>query len=242
MDKAMNIALIGYGKMGKAIEKIAVEKGHNILLKIGTDTAADLTKENLQRCDVAIEFTGPHSAVQNILQCFDVGIPVVSGSTGWLADWDKVKAACEEKNAALLYASNFSIGVNIFFEVNKKLAQLMNAQTNYQVSITETHHTEKKDAPSGTAITLAEQILAEVGRKKNWVNNSTDDMEALSIISERIDPAPGTHSIKYTSAIDDIEIIHTARNRQGFASGAVLAAEFIQNKKGIFSMKNVLGL
>lgn len=238
----MNIALIGYGKMGKTIEKIAVERGHDILLKIDVDTAAELTIQNLQRCDVAIEFTGPHSAVQNILKCFDAGIPVVSGSTGWLAEWDTVKKACEENNGTLLYASNFSIGVNIFFEVNKKLAALMNTQPGYQVSITETHHTEKKDAPSGTAISLAEQILTEVGRKKSWVNNNTPKAEELAIISERIDPAPGTHSIKYTSDIDDIEIIHTAHNRQGFAAGAVLAAEFIQNKKGIFNMKNVLGL
>jgi len=238
----MNIALIGYGKMGKAIEQIAVDKGHHILLKIDINSAADLTTANLQRCDVAIEFTGPHSAVQNILTCINAGIPVVSGSTGWLADWDTVKAACETKNAALLYASNFSIGVNIFFEVNRKLAQLMNNQPGYGISITETHHTEKKDAPSGTAITLAEQVLDEVSRKKSWVNHTAQNAEELTILSERIDPAPGTHAVKYTSAIDDIEIIHTAHNRQGFAAGAVLAAEFIQNKKGIFNMKNVLGL
>lgn len=238
----MNIALIGYGKMGKAIEAIALEKGHTIGLKISSQNIDELTVANLQRCDVAIEFTNPHSAVKNILQCFEAGIPVVCGSTGWGADEAMVKAKCNELNGTLLFASNFSIGVNIFFEVNKKLAQLMNKQPGYDIEITEIHHTQKKDAPSGTAITLAEQILAEVERKTSWVNTPSTKNEELVIISERIDPAPGTHTITYSSPIDDIEITHTAHNRQGFASGAVLAAEFIQNKKGIFSMKNVLGL
>jgi 4-hydroxy-tetrahydrodipicolinate reductase len=238
----MKIALIGYGKMGKAIEAIALEKGHVIGLKISSQNMDELTVANLQQCDVAIEFTNPHSAVKNILQCFEAGVPVVCGSTGWLAELDMVKTKCDESNGTLLYASNFSIGVNIFFEVNKKLAELMNQQPGYAISIKEIHHTQKKDAPSGTAITLAEQILAAVERKENWVNHSSDKKDELPIISERIDPAPGTHSITYSSAIDDIEITHTAHNRQGFAAGAVLAAEFIQHKKGIFSMKNVLGL
>jgi len=237
----LNIALIGYGKMGKAIEEIAVTRGHNIVLKIDIDTAAQFTKENLQLCDVAIEFTSPHSAVENILTCLDAGIPVISGSTGWLTRWDEVKAKCKAINGAMVYASNYSVGVNIFFEVNKFLARLMDPQSDYDVSMEEIHHTEKKDAPSGTAITLAEQILENLGRKKEWVNQSKVSPEELSIISERIDPAPGTHKIKYSSPVDDIEIIHTAHNRKGFATGAVLAAEFIQNKKGIFSMKDVLG-
>jgi 4-hydroxy-tetrahydrodipicolinate reductase len=238
---ALNLALIGYGKMGKAIEEIAVKRGHAIVLKIDIDTAAEFTKENLQRCDVAIEFTGPHSAVENILTCLDAGIPVVSGSTGWLARWDEVKQKCAAMNSSLVYASNYSVGVNIFFEINKLLARLMNQQTDYEVGLEEIHHTEKKDAPSGTAITLAEQVLENLERKKQWVNHSSVSPGELSIISKRTDPAPGTHKIKYISGIDDIEIIHTAHNRQGFATGALLAAEFIKGKKGIYSMKEVLG-
>ena len=238
----MKIALVGYGKMGKTIEGIALQHGHTVNLKIDIDSTADFTKENLLQCDVAIEFTGPHSAKENILTCLDAGIPVVSGSTGWLENWSEVANFCKEKNGSFLYASNFSVGVNIFFEVNKKLAQLMNGHNEYAISMQEIHHTQKKDAPSGTAITLAEQILQEIPAKKKWVNDETTDPGALSILSKREDPAPGTHSIKYSSAVDDIEIIHTAHNRNGFALGAVLAAEFICNKKGIFSMKDVLGL
>jgi 4-hydroxy-tetrahydrodipicolinate reductase len=237
----LSIALIGYGKMGKAIEEIALQKGHTIGLKIDAINLNDLTAANLQLCDVAIEFTSPHAAVQNIKTCIDAGIPVISGSTGWLQHWQEVKEYCESKNGSLLYASNFSIGVNIFFEVNKKLAALMSPHKDYEVTIEEVHHTEKKDAPSGTAITIAEQIMDVYPYKKNWVNELSDKVDELSIISKRIDPAPGTHHVIYHSAIDDIEIIHTAHNRQGFASGAVLAAEFIAGKKGIFSMKDVLG-
>ena len=192
--------------------------------------------------DVAIEFTGPHSAKENILKCIDAGIPIVSGSTGWLADWDEVENLCKQKNGSFLYASNFSVGVNLFFELNKKLAQLMRGHDDYDVSMIEVHHTQKKDAPSGTAITLAEQILQEIPRKENWVNEETGNAQKLAIISKREDPAPGTHSIKYSSAIDDIEIIHTAHSRSGFALGAVLAAEFIHHKKGIFTMKDVLNI
>ncbi len=236
----MKIALIGYGKMGKTIESIALERGHTVDLKIDIDSLNLFTKENLQACDVVIEFTGPHSAKENILKCLDAGTPVVSGSTGWLDSWSEVEKICKEKNGCFLYASNFSVGVNIFFEVNKKLAQLMKKQTGYKINLEEIHHTQKKDAPSGTAITLAEQIIAEIPYKKNWVNDESDNLDELAIISKREDPAPGTHSIKYSSAIDDIEIIHTAHSRQGFALGAVLAAEFIFNKKGIFKMKDVL--
>ncbi len=238
----MKIALIGYGKMGKAIEEIALQRNHTAVLKIDINNIDNLTKENLKQCDIAIEFTGPLSAVENISKCLDAGIPVVSGSTGWLDQWPIIKAKCEALNGALLYASNFSIGVNIFFELNKKLAQLMSNQTNYEVSMDEIHHTQKKDAPSGTAITLAEQILEKIPAKKKWINGPTKYPNELSIISKRIDPAPGTHSIKYSSSIDDIEIIHTAHSRTGFATGAVLAAEFLYTKKGIYSMKEVLGL
>lgn len=239
--ESLKIALIGYGKMGKAIEEIALQRGHNVLLKIDINTAADFTNENLQKCDVAIEFTSPHSAVENILQCLNAGVPVVSGSTGWLDKWDTVKKACEDLHGAMVYASNYSVGVNIFFEVNNLLARLMDQHTEYEATVQEIHHTEKKDAPSGTAITLAEQIIQNLSRKQHWVNEAGVTPAELSIISERIDPAPGTHKIKYSSPIDDIEIVHTAHNRKGFATGAVLAAEFLKNKKGIFSMKEVLG-
>ena len=238
----MIIALIGYGKMGKTIESIALQRGHSVNLKIDIDSQAAFTKENLQQCDVAIEFTGPHSAKENILKCIDAGIPVVSGSTGWLENRHEVDNLCKEKNGTFLYASNFSVGVNIFFEVNKKLAQLMKQQTGYEISMEEIHHTQKKDAPSGTAITLAEQIMQELPRKKKWVNDISKKPEELVIISKREDPAPGTHSIKYSSPVDDIEMIHTAHNRLGFATGAVLAAEFLKGKKGIYKMKDVLGI
>ena len=239
--KKMTIALIGYGKMGKAIEEIALQRGHTVALKIDINTMDQFTKDNLQCCDVAIEFTSPHSAVENIITCLRAGIPVVSGSTGWLGRWEEVKSECDKNNGGLLYASNYSVGVNIFFEINKRLAQLMNQHKDYEVSMTEIHHTEKKDAPSGTAITLAEQILDNIGRKKQWVNHASSLPEDLPVISERTDPAPGTHIIKYSSSVDDIEIIHTAHNRKGFATGAVLAAEFLQGKNGIYSMKDVLG-
>jgi 4-hydroxy-tetrahydrodipicolinate reductase len=238
----MKIALIGYGKMGKTIEGIAVDRGHTVDLKIDIDSLEEFTKENLQQCDVAIEFTGPHSAKENILQCLNAGIPIVSGSTGWLQNRNEVENYCQERNGSFLYASNFSVGVNIFFELNKKLAQLMKAHGDYGISMEEIHHTQKKDAPSGTAITLAEQILLEIPRKKKWVNTGSADPGDLPIISKREDPAPGTHSIKYSSTVDDIEITHTAHNRLGFALGAVLAAEYIHGKKGIFTMKDVLGL
>jgi 4-hydroxy-tetrahydrodipicolinate reductase len=238
----MKIALIGYGKMGKAIESVAVDKGHEIVLKIDLHNAADLTAESLSKADVAIEFTGPHSAFDNVMKCLSFGVPVVCGSTGWLEKWDEVKAYCEKQGGTLVYASNYSIGVNLFFEVNTYLARLMNRHSGYQVSLNEIHHTQKKDAPSGTAITLAEQVMAENSSKKTWVNHISDNPAELEIISERIDPAPGTHSVKYSSPVDNIEIIHTAHNRIGFAGGAVTAAEFAVGKKGIFGMKQVLGL
>ncbi len=238
----MKITLIGYGKMGRAIEEIAVQKGHQVVLKISSQNTADCTTENLRHADVVIEFTNPHSAVNNIKNCIDAGVPVVCGSTGWLQHWDEVTKYCDKKNGALLYASNFSVGVNLFFELNTYLAKLMAAYPDYDVMIEEIHHTQKKDAPSGTAITLAEQILHQLQRKKTWINEESNNKDELSIISKRIDPAPGTHTIKYTSAIDDIEITHTAHNRRGFASGAVLAAEFLQEKRGIYTMKDVLHL
>lgn len=238
----MNIALIGYGKMGKAIEEIALERNHSIVLKIHDENLVDFTKDNTAKADVAIEFTGPHSAFDNIKKIIGYGVPVVCGSTGWTERIHEINNFCNQQNGGFLYASNFSVGVNIFFELNKKLAALMAPYTEYAISLEEIHHTRKKDAPSGTAITLAEQILQQVSRKTKWVNEESSDATELVIISKREDPAAGTHSIHYCSPIDDIKIIHTAHNRKGFALGAVLAAEFIKGKKGIFSIKEVLGL
>ena len=238
----MKIALIGYGKMGKAIEEIASAKGHEIVLKIDVQNNHDFTQENITQADVAIEFTGPHSAYENVKKCIEFGVPVVSGSTGWLDKWNEIQNLCTEKNACLIYSSNYSIGVNLFFELNKYLAKLMQPYQDYNVSMTEIHHTEKKDAPSGTAITLAEQILADISRKNQWTNSPSLNPADLVITSERIDPAPGTHTVSYNSPIDSIEITHRAHTRKGFASGAVLAAEFANKKNGIFTMKDVLGL
>jgi 4-hydroxy-tetrahydrodipicolinate reductase len=238
----MNIALVGYGKMGRIIETVAQSRGHHIVLRIDLDNATDLDAENISKADVAIEFTGPHSAFGNINKCLNLGIPVVSGSTGWLDQYTAIEKKCTDNNGSFLYASNFSVGVNIFFEINKRLAKLMATQPEYDVTITEIHHTQKKDAPSGTAITIAEQILEALPRKQRWVNHISDNITELEIISERTDPHPGLHKVNYQSAIDEIEIIHNAHNRNGFALGAVLAAEYIKDKKGIFSMKEVLGL
>ena len=237
----MKIALVGYGKMGKAIEEIALQRGHEIVLKIDFDNNADLTSEKLQAADVAIEFTSPHSAYGNLEKLQEAGVPVVCGSTGWLDKWEVVAKSFSEKGA-LVYASNYSIGVNLFFELNKKLASLMANYLEYQVELKEIHHTQKKDSPSGTAVTLAEQVLESLPSKTHWVNENSAEADALPIISERIDPAPGTHVVKYSSSIDDIEITHTAHNRKGFATGAVLAAEFLVGKQGVFGMKDVLGL
>ncbi len=236
----MKLALIGYGKMGKAIEEVALQRGHEIIIKIDQPNLDEFTKENLAKAEAAIEFTSPHTAYDNVKNCLDFGLPVVCGSTGWTERLEEIKNICAYKNGSFIYSSNYSVGVNIFFEVNKKLAALMAPHKEYEVMLEETHHTQKKDAPSGTAITLAEQILEHVKRKKKWVNEFSDRPEDLKIISQRIDPAPGTHHIKYSSAIDDIEIIHTAHNRQGFAIGAVFAAEFIKDRKGFFTMKDVL--
>lgn len=238
----MQIAIIGYGKMGHMIEEVALQRGHEVVVKINIENTEDFTKENISKADVAIEFTGPSTAYDNIKKCIDFGVPVVSGSTGWNSRLDEVKDYIKGKKGSFLHTSNFSIGVNIFFEVNKLLAKLMASHPEYDIALKEIHHTAKLDAPSGTAVTLAQQVLATVPRKVNWVNNRSEKPEELSIISERIDPAPGTHFVKYTSEIDDIEIIHTAHNRKGFALGAVQAAEYIWDKKGIFSMQEVLGL
>jgi 4-hydroxy-tetrahydrodipicolinate reductase len=237
----MNIALIGYGKLGKAIEEAALQKGHSIGLVITSQNKNALHATNLQGIDVAIECTNPESAVENILTCLQHQIPVACGSTGWLQHLSKVEEICKQLNGCFLYASNFSIGVNLFFTINKYVASLMAKQA-YGIGIKEIHHSQKKDAPSGTAITIAQQILEQNSKFTTWVNATTHQINELPIVSERIDPAPGTHIVNYSSEIDSIELIHTAHNRKGFAHGAVLAAEFIVNKKGVFTMTDVLGL
>ncbi len=238
----MNIALIGYGKMGKAIEEIAIERGHHITLRISTANKHEMTADNLRMADVAIEFTNPEVAKDNVICCLEAGVSVVCGSTGWNEDMPYAKMKAIETGKAFLPASNFSIGVNIFFEINKILASLMNDQPSYEITVEETHHTQKKDAPSGTAITIAEQILENMNRKTHWTKESTDNPDAFPIIAHRIENVPGTHNVKYSSDIDEIEIIHTAHNRKGFALGAILAAEYIYGKEGIFEMRDVLGI
>ena len=238
----MRIALIGYGKMGKEIEKIALDRGHEIVLKIDITNPEDLTIGNLQKADVAIEFTMPSSAVNNYQLCFDAGIPVVSGTTGWLDRQKEVFENCKNLNGTFFYSSNYSLGVNIFFSLNKKLAALMANQPEYKIGITEIHHTHKLDAPSGTAITLAEGIMENIPSKTKWVNQTTENEAELEIISERIGEVPGTHTIKYDSEVDYLEITHCAKSRKGLAFGAVMAAEFSYNKKGILTMNDLLNI
>ena len=247
----MKIALIGYGKMGKIIEQIALNRGHAVVLKLDITNPKDFAR--LPEADVAIEFTRPESAIENLKKCFDARVPVVCGTTGWVDKYAEMSALCLEKGSAFFYASNYSIGVNIFFEINQRLAALMNNYDMYDVKMTEIHHTQKLDAPSGTAITLAQGILANVDRKEKWVCNTENTAPSESlwegvaasneivITAERIDPAPGTHIVTYDSPIDTIEITHTAHSRAGFATGAILAAEWLVNKKGVFSMKDMLG-
>ena len=238
----MNIALIGYGKMGKAIEQIAINKGHKIVAIISTANSYELAAGNLNNADVAIEFTNPESAPQNIAHCINAGVAVVCGTTGWNAHFQRINDLAIAQKVGLLCASNFSIGVNIFFEINKQLAALMNGRGEYNVAVSETHHIHKKDKPGGTAITIAEQIIANNNLKSSWALDSTSVQEVVHITAHRVGEVPGTHTVTYTSAIDDIQITHTAHNRMGFATGAVLAAEFLAGKSGIFTMKDVLGL
>ena len=239
----MDIALIGYGKMGKMIESIAVERGHKVVLIIDIDNLHDFTHEKLGKAQVVIEFTKPETAFSNITRCIEYDIPIVSGSTGWFDRLDEVKRLCMERNGSMICTSNFSLGVNIFFEINRQLARIMNHFPAYSAEIEEIHHTQKLDAPSGTAITIAEGMMDEIPRIRKWelaTDAETQNFASLPIRAIRKDKIPGTHSVKYTSEIDDIEIVHTAHSRKGFALGAVLAAEYIHNKKGIFSMKDLL--
>lgn len=236
----MNIALIGYGKMGKEIEQILIARGHEIPLIIDIDNAADLTKENLSKVDVAIEFTAPESAYGNIVKCLEAGTPVVCGTTAWLDKYDEVEKLCKQTDGTFFYASNYSIGVYIFSELNKHLARLMNRFSDYDVTIEEVHHTQKKDAPSGTAISIAEGILDNLDRKEKWVCGTTTEPEELEITAIRRSIVPGTHTVTYESDIDLITMTHLAKGRKGLATGAVTAAEFINGKKGIFTMDDLM--
>lgn len=232
----MNIALFGYGKMGKMIERLAVERGHEIVAKIDVGSG----EIDFNKIDVAIDFSTPDAAYENIINCFDNNTPIISGTTGWLSKYEEAVQLCRQKKGGFIYASNFSLGVNIFFELNEYLAKMMKNLSQYNVTLEEIHHTQKLDAPSGTAITLAEGIIANTGYE-NWKLGKSEDKH-IPISSKRIGDTPGTHTIEYTSQVDSIEIKHTAHNREGFALGAVIAAEWIIGKTGVFTMKDVLNL
>ncbi len=236
----MKILILGYGKMGKTIEQIALNRNHTVPYKIDLHNQSALQDVGKEDVDVAIEFSSPESAYKNIRACLEKGIPVVSGTTGWLERKKEIEQLTRETNGGFFYASNYSVGVNLFFHLNKILARIMNNFPEYSASMEEIHHTEKKDAPSGTAITLAEGILENLDRKSGWVNTETRKEEELSIISKRIAEVPGTHTIDYSSKIDSIEIKHTAHSREGFAEGAVVAAEWLIGKSGIFGMDDML--
>lgn len=238
----MKIALLGYGKMGKEIEKIAISRGHSIVLKIDINNPSDFTKENLAKADVAIDFSIPSGAYKNILSCFDAKTPIVCGTTGWLNQFDEVLEHCNRSGQSFFYASNYSIGVNVFFRLNRQLAKMMNKVTGYEVSMEEIHHIHKLDAPSGTAITLAEGISENLHTKTNWVLDTPGDTESINISAKREGEVPGTHSVTYDSDVDEIEITHKAKSRKGFAMGAVIAAEYIIGKKGYHTMDNLLKL
>ena len=238
----MKLALLGYGKMGQEIEKLAISRGHSIDLIIDINNQNELTSENLKKLDVVIDFSTPSSAVANILTCFEAGIPIVCGTTGWNKDLGRISEICKDKNQALFHSSNFSIGVNILFAVNEYLAGIMNSFPQYNVRMEETHHTQKLDAPSGTAITIAEQIISRLDRKKAWSldqNGLSDDIAVKAIREGDIN---GIHDVIYESDVDYISLKHFAKSRKGFALGAVIAAEYIYGKKGIYTMRNVLGL
>lgn len=235
----MNIALIGYGKMGKEIEAAALKRGHAVVLKINKDNAERISDTDLQKADVAIEFSTPHSVINNIKKCISTQLPIVVGTTGWYEHFEEIKSLCSQKNGSLFHATNFSLGVNLFFKVNAYLAELMNKYEGYDVSMEEIHHIHKLDKPSGTAITLANQIIEKMERKNKWSIDSKN-ADTLFIKDIREGEVPGTHIIKYHSEIDDIEIMHKAHNRKGFALGAVIAAEFLHTKKGIYTMNDII--
>jgi 4-hydroxy-tetrahydrodipicolinate reductase len=239
----MHIALIGYGKMGREIEQIALQRGHSVTCKISSANQYDLNPKVLQWADIAIEFSKPEVAFENVMKCMEYNLPVVCGTTGWNKERAEAEKHCSAMNGSFLYASNFSIGVNIFFEINRRLAGLMNKYESYDISIEEAHHVAKIDKPSGTAISLAQDIISEIDRKNVWtISENHSNPKAIPIHSIRKDQIPGTHTIKYASEIDDITITHTAHNRKGFALGAILAAEWLLGKRGVYTMQDVLAL
>jgi 4-hydroxy-tetrahydrodipicolinate reductase len=242
----MKIALLGYGKMGQIIERFALERGHEIVLKINIDNQQELNTANLRKADMAIDFSAPDAALSNIYACFDANLPVVVGTTGWYGQLQEVKNDCLSRNNTLLYGSNFSIGVNLFFHINEVMARLMNNFPDYDVQVEEIHHTQKLDAPSGTAMTLAEEIIENLDNKKEWVNELEGTPfeqvlknDQLLITSQRVENVPGTHTVIYSSEVDDIELKHTAHSRAGFALGAVVAAEWLQNKQGFYNIADI---
>ncbi|MCF8298775.1 MAG: 4-hydroxy-tetrahydrodipicolinate reductase [Saprospiraceae bacterium] len=238
----MKISLLGYGRMGKEIEKIALQHNHEIVAKIDSEKDWENYFSEFKKSDVAIEFSIPATVVGNINKCFDNNIPIVVGTTAWHEHFEEIKSKCQTENKTMFFASNFSIGVNIFFEINKKLSTLMSNRKDYSVEIEEIHHTQKLDAPSGTAITLANDIIKNLEQKTKWVKENAVQNDELPIKSKRIGEIPGTHIITYDSPTDTIEIKHTAKSRKGFALGAMLAAEFIKGKSGFFEMKDLLGI
>lgn len=238
----MKVAIIGYGKMGHEIENVLKARGCEVGLIIDADNAGDLNAQKLAGIDVAIEFSAPAVAFENIVKCIECGVPVVCGTTAWLDRYDEVVELCKKKNGAFFYASNYSIGVNLFFKINAELAKMMNQFSEYDVTLNEVHHTQKKDAPSGTAITLAEGILENCKRKKQWHLGTTTEADLLEITAQRRSVVPGEHTIVWESDVDTITIQHNAKSRRGFAVGAVVAAEFLVGKKGIFTMNDLLGL
>ncbi len=236
----MKAIIIGYGKMGREIERILAERGHEVTLVVDQDNVSDLTAENLARADVAIEFTTPATAYGNLRKCLECGAAVVSGTTGWTERLPELQGLCRERGGAMFYASNYSLGVNLMFRLNRELARLMNRFPQYEVSIEETHHTEKKDSPSGTAATLADDIIERMDRKSGWVNEATDDPALIGIRSSRVGMTPGDHSVTYTSEDDVLEIRHSIKNRRTLALGAVVAAEFLCGKSGVFTMDDLI--
>lgn len=236
----MKIALIGYGKMGHEIERIALARGHEIVQTIDVNNLTDMDSERFRSADVVIEFTRPDSALANYRKCFYHHLPIVSGTTGWLEHLPEIKEACAS-GETFFYASNFSLGVNLFFALNARLAEMMNSFPEYDVCMKEIHHTQKMDAPSGTAISLAEDILERLDRKTTWVKETANERSELAIRSERLGEVPGFHEVTYQSEIDSITISHDAKSRSGFALGAVLAAEYTVGNKGFLGMKDMLG-
>lgn len=236
----MKLGILGYGKMGKEVEKIALAQKHEIVWRINSSNRASLTISEIQKADAVIEFTSPETVIENLKLCFEAKVPVITGSTGWYQDFEEIRKICIQEQGSLFYASNFSIGVHLFFQINRYAAELFNQYAQYNISISETHHTQKKDAPSGTAITTAEVLLEKLDRKNNWTLEKEESNESIAIAAHRVENVPGTHEVSFSSEIDTIKIEHIAHNRQGFASGAVKAAEWMKDKIGVYTMSDLL--